>query len=91
MATATRPTHHDEIRRWMEERGCRPAHVKNIRRKRRCRGSCAALSKPGGDNDWLEAIAGARLFWLSARSNRHSCTGRDLGRKESRFLEFVER
>jgi hypothetical protein len=60
MSDSQRTTDHDEIRRWVEERNGRPAHVKTTGNN----GDPGVLriDFPGGDEESLEAISWDEFF-----------------------------
>jgi hypothetical protein len=60
MSDSQRTIDHDEIRRWVEERNGRPAHVK--RTGNDGDPGLLRIDFPGGDEDSLEAISWDEFF-----------------------------
>ena len=91
MSSATPTTDHDKIRKWIEERGGRPARVKGA-------GDGGGLlrvdfDEPGGnDDDRLEEI-GWDAFFATFDENNLAFLHQDRteGGDTSRFNKFVER
>lgn len=93
MTTATRTTDHDEIRKWVEARGGKPAHVVGTGGKSDAGLLRINFDEPGGDDDvrleeigwdaWFKAFDENRLAFLHQDETE--------GGKESRFNKLVSR
>jgi hypothetical protein len=93
MSTATKTTDHDEIRRWIEERGGRPARVKDTGGKGDAGLLRVDFDDPGGDDDdRLEEISWDDFF-ATFDENKLAFLHQDetSGGDQSRFNKFVER
>ncbi len=88
MASARRTTDHEEIRRWVESRGGKPAAVASTRKDRR-RGALLRIDFPGFSGEGsLEEIDWEEFFQIF-EENGLEFLFQDEG--ESRFNKFVSR
>lgn len=93
MGSAAKTTDHDEIRRWVEERGGRPSRVDAPGRKQGGGILRIDFDEPGGDDDEaLEAI-GWDEFFQAFEENELAFLHQDRtdDGKTSRFNKFVSR
>lgn len=93
MTTATKTTDHDQIRRWIEERGGRPTRVQGTGGKNDAGLLRVNFDEPGGDDDDRLEEIGWDAFFKTFDENRLAFLHQDetSGGKESRFHKFVER
>jgi hypothetical protein len=92
MSAATKTIDHGEIRRWIEQRGGRPARVRDTGG----RGDAGLLrvdfDDPGSGDDRLEEVSWDDFF-ATFDENKLAFLHQDetSGRDQSRFNKFVER
>jgi hypothetical protein len=93
MATARKTTDHDQIRKWLEQRGGTPARV-NAKGHRQGGGILRIDFKdPGGENDEALEPIGWDDFFRTFDENELAFLHQDktADGKESRFNKFVAR
>jgi hypothetical protein len=90
MSTATKTTNHDDIRRWVEERGGKPAIVADTEDNGREGGILRInFEEPGGEDDKGLREIGWDEFFKIFEDNDLALLVQDEG--DSRFNKFVSR